>query len=284
MLTHPQFDPVAFSIGPISAHWYGLTYLFAFICFIILGRWHVRRRPELGWNAQSIDDLLFYGIFGVIVGARLGEVLFFQPVYYFAHPIEIFSVWKGGMSFHGGFLGVLIAMWLYGRRHNRSFWEITDFIAPMIPIGLASGRIGNFINGELWGRPMSEALPWAMHYPWVDDLPRHPSQLYQAAGEGLLLFILLWWFASRPRPPRAVSGLFLAGYGILRFIAEFFRTPDPGIFSELGLGWTTAQWLCIPMMIIGIYLIVRALFISSNGKQAPLLEKRSGFRSFDPNG
>ena len=265
MLIHPQFDRIAFSIGPVKVHWYGLTYLFAFVCFIILARLHARRRPELGWNAKSIDDVLFYGIFGVIVGARLGEVLFFQPAQYFANPIKIFAVWEGGMSFHGGFLGVLVAMWLYGRRHSRGFWEITDFIAPMVPIGLASGRIGNFINGELYGRPMSEALPWGMIFPNAHEDPmalRHPSQLYQAAGEGLLLFILLWWFASRPRPPRAVSGFFLAGYGTLRFIAEFFRHPDPGIFSGLGLGWTTAQWLCLPMIVIGVYLIVRALFIS----------------------
>ena len=273
MLTHPQFDPVAFSIGSIKVHWYGLTYLFAFACFIVLGRLRARNRPEMGWNARSVDDVLFYAIFGVIIGGRLGEVLFFQPAYYFAHPLEIPAVWNGGMSFHGGFLGVLFAMWLYGYRHGRGFWEVTDFMAPLVPIGLAFGRVGNFINGELCGRPMSETLPWAMHYPWIDDLPRHPSQLYQVAGEGLLLFILLWWFASRPRPPRAVSGFFLVGYGTLRFTAEFFRNPDPGIFSELGMGWTTAQWLCLPMILIGAYLIVRAFFTSAHQKQAPTLNK-----------
>ena len=226
--------------------------LLAFVCFIVLARLRSRQRPELGWTAESIDDLLFYGVFGVIFGARLGEVLFFQPDYYLAHPARILAVWEGGMSFHGGFLGVLLAMWLYARRHGRSFWEITDFIAPMAPLGLAAGRIGNFINGELWGRPMGEPLmPWAMIYPGVDDIPRHPSQLYQACGEGLLLFALLWWFSSRPRPQRAVSGFFLAGYGVLRFVAEYFRTPDPGIFSSLGTGLTTAQWLCVPMLLIG---------------------------------
>ncbi|MDR1064265.1 MAG: prolipoprotein diacylglyceryl transferase [Azoarcus sp.] len=258
MLTHPEFDPVAFSIGPLSVRWYGLTYLFAFVCFALLARLRARRGPGSDWNGQSIDDLLFYGVLGVILGARLGEVLFFRPDYYLTHPLEILMVWHGGMSFHGGFIGVLVAMWFYGRRHGRGFWEITDFIAPMVPVGLFAGRIGNFINGELWGRPMSEALPWAMHYPWVDDLPRHPSQLYQAAGEGLLLFALLWWYSSRPRPLRAVSGFFLAGYGILRFSAEFFRTPDPGIFSSLGLGLTTAQWLCLPMLLAGIGLIAHA--------------------------
>ncbi|MDR1854259.1 MAG: prolipoprotein diacylglyceryl transferase [Azoarcus sp.] len=262
MLTHPQFDPVAFSIGPLSVRWYGLMYLVAFLCFVLLARRRARQRPGLGWSDEAIDDLLFYGVFGVILGARLGEVLFFQPDWYFAHPAEIFAVWKGGMSFHGGFLGVLLAMWLYARRHDRGFWEVTDFIAPMVPIGLAAGRIGNFINGELWGRPMGEPLmPWAMRFPWVDDLPRHPSQIYQACGEGLLLFVFLWWYSSRPRPPRAVSGAFLAGYGALRFGAEFFRTPDPGIFSDLGLGLTTAQWLCVPMFLIGIGLIARACAI-----------------------
>jgi phosphatidylglycerol:prolipoprotein diacylglycerol transferase len=218
---------------------------------------HARRRPELGWNGARIDDLLFYGMLGVIVGGRLGEVLFFQPAYYFAHPLEILKIWRGGMSFHGGFLGVLVAMWLYGRRNARGFWEITDFIAPLVPVGLALGRIGNFINGELWGRPAAADLPWAMVFPWVDALPRHPSQLYQAAGEGLLLFVILWLYAAKPRPLGAVSALFLIGYGVLRFLAEFFRTPDPGIFGTLSLGLSTAQWLCVPMIGVGIFMLAR---------------------------
>ncbi len=258
MLIHPQFDPVAFSVGPMSVRWYGLMYMAAFLLFIVLGRVHARRRPELGWEPQAIDDLLFYGVIGVIVGGRLGEVLFFQPGYYLSHPAEIAAVWKGGMSFHGGFLGVLAAMWLYGWRHGRGFWQVTDFIAPMVPLGLAAGRIGNFINGELWGRVASPDLPWAMVFPWVDDLPRHPSQLYQAAGEGLLLFVILWLYAARPRPVRAVSAVFLLGYGVLRFAAEFFRTPDPGIFGTLSLGLSTAQWLCVPMIAIGLFLLLRA--------------------------
>lgn len=258
MLTHPQFDPVAFSIGPLSVRWYGLMYLLAFTLFIVLGRIHARRRPELGWNAQMLDDLLMYGVLGVIIGGRLGEVLFFQPQYYFQHPAQILAIWQGGMSFHGGFLGVLAAAWLYALRHQRSFWAVTDFIAPLVPTGLAAGRIGNFINGELWGRPASAELPWAMIFPWVDELPRHPSQLYQAAGEGLLLFLLLWWYAASPRPLRAVSALFLLGYGSLRFAAEFFRTPDPGIFDLPAFGLSTAQWLCLPMMLIGAILLIRS--------------------------
>ncbi|AUN95789.1 prolipoprotein diacylglyceryl transferase [Pseudazoarcus pumilus] len=257
MLVHPRFDPVAISLGPVSIHWYGLMYLAAFALFMGLGRVHARRRPDLGWEGRHIDDLLFYGMLGVIVGGRLGEVLFFQPAYYFANPLEIVKIWKGGMSFHGGFLGVLAAMWLYGRTHARHFWEITDFIAPLVPIGLALGRIGNFINGELWGRPAPAELPWAMIFPWVDELPRHPSQLYQAAGEGLLLFVILWLFAARPRATGAVSAAFLAGYGLLRFVAEFFRTPDPGIFGTLSLGLSTAQWLCVPMIVIGAVMLAR---------------------------
>src|SRR5690606_31616045 len=251
MLIHPQFDPIAFSLGPLSVRWYGLMYLIAFVLFVVLGRLHARRRPELGWNAQMIDVLPLYGVIGVIVGGRLGEVLFFQPGYYLQHPGEILAVWKGGMSFHGGFLGVLVVMWVYGRKHGKGFWQVTDFIAPLVPTGLAAGRVGNFINGELWGRPVDGELPWAMVFPWVDAVPRHPSQLYQAAGEGLLLFVILWFYAASPRPLRAVSAVFLIGYGSLRFVAEFFRTPDPGIFGTLALGLSTAQWLCVPMVVVG---------------------------------
>lgn len=257
MLVHPRFDPVAFSLGPVSIHWYGLMYLLAFALFMVLGRVHARRRPETGWDGKQIDDLLFYGMLGVIVGGRLGEVLFFQPGHYLANPLEIVKIWRGGMSFHGGFLGVLVAMWLYGWRHGRGFWQVTDFIAPLVPLGLAAGRIGNFINGELWGRVAPADLPWAMIFPWVDNLPRHPSQLYQAAGEGLLLFLILWLYSAKPRATGAVSAVFLAGYGSLRFLAEFFRTPDPGIFGTLSLGLSTAQWLCLPMILLGAAMLLR---------------------------
>lgn len=254
MLTHPQIDPVALSLGPFLIHWYGLMYLLAFVLFMFLGRLHAKRRPEINWNAHRVDDLLIFGVVGVIVGGRLGEVLFFNPGFYFSNPLQIFAIWNGGMSFHGGFIGVLVTMAFYAHRHRRSFWEVTDFIAPLIPTGLAAGRIGNFINGELWGRPVTGDLSWAMVYPWVDALPRHPSQLYQALGEGLLLFVILWVYAAKPRPLKAVSAVFLMGYGVLRFIAEFFREPDPGIFSNLGFGLSTAQWLCVPMMVIGLLL------------------------------
>lgn len=258
MLIYPQIDPVALAIGPLKVHWYGLTYLAAFGLFMLLGRLHLRRRPELNWTPPQVDDLLFYGVLGVIIGGRLGEILFYQPGYYFSHPLDMFAIWKGGMSFHGGFLGVLVAMWLYGKRHGKGFWAVTDFIAPLVPTGLAAGRIGNFINGELWGRTAPADLPWAMVFPHVDDLPRHPSQLYQMAGEGLLLFLFLWWYSRAPRPLRATSAMFLIGYGVLRFSAEFFRTPDPGIFSWITPYLSTAQWLCVPMVVVGVFLLMKA--------------------------
>ena len=179
---HPQLDPVAISIGPLSVHWYGLMYLVAFVLFVVLGRLHARRLPQQGWTNQTIDDLLFYGALGVVLGGRLGYVLFYKPGYYLAHPLEIFALWQGGMSFHGGLLGVLVGMAVYGRKHGRSFFEVTDFIAPLVPLGLAAGRLGNFINGELVGRVTD--VPWAMIFPRTDYFPRHPSQLYQFACEG----------------------------------------------------------------------------------------------------
>lgn len=258
MLVHPQFDPVAIHLGPLAVRWYGLMYVAAFVAFVLLARLHARRRPDLGWDRVMIDDLLFYGILGVVIGGRLGEVLFYQPGYYLRQPLEIFAVWKGGMSFHGGLLGVLGVLWWFARRSGRSFLAVGDFVAPLVPVGLMFGRIGNFINGELWGRPATSDLPWAMVFPAVDALPRHPSQIYQAAGEGLLLFILLWLYAARPRALGAVSGAFLFGYGVLRFFAEFYREPDPGIFGSLPFGLSTAQWLCVPMVLAGLALLLTA--------------------------
>lgn len=257
MLVHPQFDPVAIAIGPIAIHWYGLMYLLAFLQFWWLGKLRITRGAAPGWETEALDDLLFYGVLGVILGGRLGQVLFYEPGYYLAHPTEILMVWKGGMSFHGGFLGVLVAMAFIARKYQRSWLDVTDFIAPLVPLGLAVGRIGNFINGELWGRIADPALPWAMIFPQVDNLPRHPSQLYQAGGEGLLLFVLLWFYSAQPRGRGAVSGMFLVGYGCFRFFAEFFRTPDAGIFGlsyEVSMG----QWLSLPMIIAGLLLITLA--------------------------
>ena len=215
MLIHPQFDPIAIRLGPLAVHWYGLMYLIGFLLFLWLGKRRVATLARPGWNDKLLDDLLFYGVLGVVLGGRLGEVLFYHPGYYFSHPLEIFAVWQGGMSFHGGFLGVLVAMALFARKRHIEWLQLMDFIAPLVPLGLGAGRIGNFINAELWGRPTD--VPWGMVFPNVDNLPRHPSQLYEFTLEGLALFALLWLYSKRPRPVGAVSGLFLIGYGSFRF-------------------------------------------------------------------
>ncbi|MBK7234942.1 MAG: prolipoprotein diacylglyceryl transferase [Sterolibacteriaceae bacterium] len=255
MLVHPQFDPIAISLGPIAIRWYGLMYLIAFILFMVLGRLRARRNVLSGWIPRDIDDLLFYGVLGVILGGRLGYVLFYKPLHYLANPLEILAVWQGGMSFHGGLLGVLIAVLFYARSSGRRWLEVTDFIAPLVPLGLAAGRLGNFINAELVGRVTDG--PWAMIFPSVDNLPRHPSQLYQFALEGLLLFALLWWFAASVRPRGAVSGAFLLGYGVLRFVAEFGREPDD-FLGLLTFGLSMGQWLSLPMIACGIGLLAWA--------------------------
>ncbi len=250
MLVYPQFDPVAVKIGPLSVHWYGLMYMAGFMTFLWLGRRRIANMAHPLLDNKLLDDLLFYGVLGVILGGRLGEVLFYNPSYYFSEPLKIFAVWEGGMSFHGGFLGVLTAMALFAKRHKLNWLELMDFIAPMVPPGLAFGRLGNFINGELWGRPTD--LPWGMVFPKVDNLPRHPSQLYEFALEGVLLFAILWIYAKKPRPTGAISGLFLIGYGSFRFIAEFARNPDDGIFGLMTFGVSMGQWLSLPMVLAGI--------------------------------
>ena len=302
MLVHPQFDPVAIHLGPFGIHWYGLMYLLGFVTFIWLGRKRLRSlhtsasplpnpdgttshstKPASGQVAgypplhgrgdereqqfsipdKFLDDLLFYGVLGVVLGGRLGEVLFYNPGYYFSHPFKILAVWEGGMSFHGGFLGVLLAMVLFARSRHIRWLALMDFIAPLVPPGLAFGRLGNFINGELWGRPTD--VPWGMVFPQVDNIPRHASQLYEFALEGLALFTLLWIFSSKPRPAGAVSGLFLIGYGSFRFLGEFTRNPDDGIFGLMTFGVSMGQWLSLPMVLAGI-----AMMLWAQRKQAVL--------------
>jgi phosphatidylglycerol---prolipoprotein diacylglyceryl transferase len=244
VLVHPNIDPIAFSIGPLAVRWYGLMYLAGFA----IGWWLGVRRINRGLapiTRQQLDDLLFLIVLGVILGGRLGYVLFYKPGYYFSHPIEIFYIWQGGMSFHGGLLGVMLAMTFAARKHRVDWLRLMDFIAPLIPPGIAAGRMGNFINGELPGRVTD--VPWGMLFRGAGDAPRHPSQLYQFALEGLVLFAFLWWFSSKPRARGEVSAMFLLGYGALRFVTEFFREPDAFI-GFLALGFTMGQWLCLAMI------------------------------------
>jgi phosphatidylglycerol---prolipoprotein diacylglyceryl transferase len=250
MLVHPDIDPIAFSLGPLAVRWYGLMYLLGFG----LAWWLGLRRIAQGQapiDRRQFDDLIFYAVLGVILGGRLGYVLFYKPGYYLAHPLEIPAVWQGGMSFHGGLLGVMGAMALAARRQGIGYLRLMDFVAPLTPLGIAAGRMGNFINGELWGRPTD--LPWGMLFRNAGSLPRHPSQLYEFALEGVALFALLWWFSSRPRARGQVSAMFLIGYGCLRFIAEFAREPD-SFLGVLALGMTMGQWLCLPMIAGGLWL------------------------------
>jgi len=258
MLMYPHFDPVALQIGPFAIHWYGLTYLVAFGLFMLLGFRRLHHLPyaaqkgDAAWHRKDIEDMLFYGVLGVVLGGRLGYCLFYKPAFYVANPEEIFQVWHGGMSFHGGLIGVLVALAVFARVRGKSWLEVTDLVAPCVPLGLASGRVGNFINGELWGRFSPLDLPWGMVFPQSGSmLPRHPSQIYQFLLEGCLLFVLLWLYARKPRRLGEVSGAFLIGYGVMRFTAEYFREPD-AFLGLLSMGLSMGQWLCVPMVLIGI--------------------------------
>ena len=259
MLIHPEIHPVALQLGPLAIHWYGLTYLAAFGLFFFLATLRLKHQPYAAitgpgaWSRRDIEDILFLGVMGVVVGGRVGYCLFYKPAYYASHPLEICYVWQGGMSFHGGLIGVLVSQWWFARTRQRPWLQVMDFIAPCVPTGLAAGRAGNFINGELWGRVADPALPWAMLFRDGGPLPRHPSQIYQFLLEGLLLFVLLWLYARKPRKVGQVSGAFLLGYGVLRFIAEFFREPDAHL-GILQFGMSMGQWLCVPMVVGGALL------------------------------
>ncbi|HFC8456895.1 TPA: prolipoprotein diacylglyceryl transferase [Neisseria subflava] len=271
MMIHPQFDPVLISIGPLAIRWYALSYIVGFILFTILGRRRIAQDNSV-FTKEMLDDFLTWGILGVILGGRIGYVLFYKFSDYLANPLDIFKVWEGGMSFHGGFLGVVVAMWLFGRKHNISILKLMDTVAPLVPLGLASGRIGNFINGELWGRVTELNAFWAMGFPqaryedaeaaahnplwaeWLQQygmLPRHPSQLYQFALEGICLFVIVWIFSKKTRPAGQTAALFLGGYGLFRFIAEFARQPDDYL-GLLTLGLSMGQWLSVPMIVLGV--------------------------------
>lgn len=249
MLIFPHINPVAFKIGPLKVHWYGLMYLVGFVGAWLLALWRAKD-PRRGWTSEQISDLIFYCAIGVVVGGRVGYMLFYNFHHLMTHPLSLFQVWDGGMSFHGGALGVGVATWIYSLRFKKSWFNVIDFVAPLVPIGLAAGRLGNFINSELWGHVT--ALPWGMVFPNGGPLPRHPSQLYEFLLEGVLLFIILWWFSAKRRPPFAVTALFLLCYGLFRLIAEFFRVPDVQ-WGYIALGWLTmGQLLSLPMMLAGI--------------------------------
>ena len=252
----PAIDPVLIEIGPVAIRWYALAYIIG-----LVGGWALARRlvsaPAL-WGAarppakETLDDLLVHAAFGVILGGRLGYVAFYNPEHFLAHPLEIFMLWQGGMSFHGGFLGVIVAMWFFARTRRMNWLAITDFIAPLVPLGLGAGRIGNFINAELWGRPTDVA--WGMVFPNVDAAVRHPSQLYEFALEGVVLFLILWFYSAKPRPRGAVSALFLIGYGTFRFLVEYTREPD-SFLGLLAMGFSMGQWLSLPMVVVGLALL-----------------------------
>jgi phosphatidylglycerol:prolipoprotein diacylglycerol transferase len=249
MIPYPNIDPVAIELGPLAIRWYGLMYIVGFAIAWALAR-HRAKQPGSGWALAQIDDLIFYCAIGVIVGGRIGSIVFYNFDAWTRDPLMLLRIWQGGMSFHGGLLGVMLAVWLYGRKLGKTFFEMTDFIAPLAPLGLACGRLGNFINGELWGKPTD--VPWGFV---VDGTTRHASQLYQAGLEGITLFLILWFYSAR-RPPRmAVSGMFALGYGVFRFAVEFVRLPDAHI-GYLAWGWLTmGQLLSTPLIMLGLVLL-----------------------------
>ncbi|WP_031362265.1 prolipoprotein diacylglyceryl transferase [Caballeronia sordidicola] len=284
MLIHPNFDPIALHLGPLAVRWYGLMYLLAFVQCIVIGRLRLRLPyvSAQGWTTKDIDDILFYGVLGTILGGRLGYVVFYKSSFYLANPLDIFKVWEGGMSFHGGMIGVTIAMVLFAWQRKRTWLQVTDFVAPLVPLGLAAGRFGNFINGELWGRVTNPNAPWAMLFQnaspddaiWLRThpqqaaqwnlneiferyqmLPRHPSQLYEIALEGFALFIVMWLMSRKQRPVGAISAVFLIGYGLARFTVEFAREPDDYL-GLLAMNLSMGQWLSLPMIIGGIGVLI----------------------------
>ncbi len=265
MLRYPEFDPIAFKLGPLAIHWYGLMYIVGFALAWLLGTYRAKQTQGV-WTKTQVEDIIFYSALGVILGGRLGYMLFYDFANFLSNPLLIVKVWQGGMSFHGGLLGVIISLWLYCRKNHKTFFQVTDFIAPLVPIGLATGRIGNFINGELWGRVTD--VPWAMVFSNAGTEPRHPSQLYEFLAEGIVLFIILWLFSAKKRPQKAVSGLFLVGYAIARFGCELFRQPDIQL-GFIALDWLTmGQLLCIPMLLVGFWLLKSAYVMPFESKLA----------------
>ena len=258
MIVHPNIDPVIIHLGPVGIQWYGLMYVLGFLGVYLLGNYRVKHYPSTirgDWNSEQISDFIFYGALGAVLGGRIGYILFYKPAEYLANPIDIFKVNEGGMSFHGGMLGVILAVSLFARKTDRKFLDIGDFIAPLAPIGLFTVRIGNFINQELWGKTTD--LPWGVLFSNAGPLPRHPSQLYEAGLEGLVLLVLLWWVARKPRAAGTLSGLFLLGYAVARMAVEFVRVPDAHL-NYLLFDWVTmGHLLSLPMLLLGLFLVFR---------------------------
>ena len=255
MLHYPTIDPVLFQLGPFQIHWYGMMYILGFASAWWLGACRARQ-TQRGWTQEQVADFIFYGAVGVVVGGRLGYMLFYDFSYLIAHPLSLFEIWQGGMSFHGGLIGVMLSVGYFAKRHQKTYFEVGDFIVPLVPIGLALGRLGNFINGELWGRVTH--VPWAMVFPSAGPFPRHPSPLYEFFLEGVVLFIILWVYSSKLRPRGAVSGLFLLGYGMFRCFVEFFREPDAPL-GFVAFDWLTmGQLLSIPMIGLGVFCLIWA--------------------------
>jgi phosphatidylglycerol:prolipoprotein diacylglycerol transferase len=255
MLNYPNIDPVALALGPLKVHWYGITYLIGFVGAWLLGKQRAQRDFS-PISPEAVEDLIYFAALGVILGGRIGYILFYHFGMFLENPLVLFKIWQGGMSFHGGMLGVFVAMHFFGKKHHCTMLQLTDIIAPLCPIGLGAGRIGNFINSELWGRTTD--VPWGMFFPNGGDLPRHPSQLYEAGLEGIVLFTILWLYTQKQRPAMAPTGLVLFLYGCFRFFVEFFRMPDAHL-GYLALDWVTmGQLLSLPMIVIGAWLFYRA--------------------------
>ncbi len=257
-MTYIQIDPVAIDLGIIKIHWYGIMYLFAFLLAFTLAKYRINNIKHLNWQKKQVEDLIFYGAIGVILGGRIGYIIFYQFAYFLADPIVLFKVWQGGMSFHGGLLGVIIAMLIFANKNNKSFFEVSDFVAPLVPLGLGLGRIANYVNGELWGKVTTSSFGIYAPNELGILVNRYPSQLYEALLEGLALFIILWIYSSKKRPIMSVSALFLLFYGLFRFIVEFVREPDAHI-GYLAWGWfTMGQALSLPMILLAMILLVKA--------------------------
>ena len=259
-MNYPEIDPIAIQIGPVAIHWYGLMYLLSFFLVYLLGNYRAKQ-PGSGWNKEQVSDLVFFSALGVVLGGRLGYALFYNFASYADNPLNILKVWEGGMSFHGGLVGVTVAMLLFARSRGKPFLQVADFAVVLTPVGLFLGRIANFINQELWGRVTD--VPWGMVFPLAGTQPRHPSMLYEALLEGIVLFAILWWFSSNKRPAGKVAGLFLCVYGAFRFLVEFVREPDAHIGFLAGDWLTTGHLLCLPMMVIGLWLLFKRSSINA---------------------